>query len=156
MKEGFVLNPQTGRIISKSTSKYRRLVKLGLIDEKNNSKVEKEVIKKVEKTPEPAEPAEPAVQSPKKEEYSEEKLQKLLISKSTDIIQDNLNSFVNTAKRTDQQLDSLVKKMLFEKLMSNKTNKKEKEKFKKEKKTKKTKFKLRKVESSSSESSDSE
>ncbi len=33
MKIGYALNPESGRIISKSTAKYRKLVKLGLISD---------------------------------------------------------------------------------------------------------------------------
>lgn len=153
-KKEYAVNLNTNRLIDKSTAKYRKLKKLGQVQELEREKtvqIEDPKIEVIEKTPEPE------IQSSKKDEYSEEKLQKLLISKSTDIIQDNLNSFVNTAKLTDQQLDSLVKKMLYEKLMNSKSSKKEKEKPKtKKEKKKKSKFKLRKVESSSSESSGSE
>ena len=41
MKEGYVLNPESGRIISKKTAKYRRLVKLGVIAEDESKEIEK-------------------------------------------------------------------------------------------------------------------
>lgn len=146
-KKEYAVNLNTNRLIDKSTAKYRKLKKLGQVQELEKQQSPPQSLNETLK-PEDIETEN------KKDEYSEEKLQKLLINKSTDIIQDNLNSFVNTTKLSDEQLDALVKKMLYEKLMNSKPSKKEKVKPKKEKK-KKSKFKLRKV-SSSEESSDSE
>jgi uncharacterized protein YbcC (UPF0753/DUF2309 family) len=153
MRDGYAINPESGRIISKSTSKYRKLVKLGLInnDESNLKKVEK--VEKVEKE---------ATQSPKElkkvekvekvqDEYSEEKLQKLLVSKSTDIISQNMDKFMDTHKLTDDQVDIMVRKLLYEKLMGQKSKKEPK---KEKTKTKKSKYKLRKAESSEDSDSD--
>jgi hypothetical protein len=81
----------------------------------------------------------------------------LLTEKSTDIIQQNLDRFSNTAKLSDQQLDDLVKQMLYQKLVGQeKPTKKTKKKVTITKPLKKKKYKLKKIQSSSEEESESD
>jgi hypothetical protein len=104
MKEGYALNPETGRIISKTTSKYKKMVKMGLIVEND------EKVKKVEKKPVP----EPEPES--EPEFCETKLQTKIADISTTLIKDNLKSIVKAQKLTDKQMDIMLKKLLFRKL----------------------------------------
>jgi len=152
MKEGYCMNPETNRIISKKTAKYKRLVKLGLIVE-DEPKVEK-----VKETPkEPIKPKpEPVVETkpePEEEEepFDERKLQEKLSEISTDMIQQNLKKVVRAQRLSDSEMDILLKKLLYQKLVKNKPKEEKKVEKKVEKKTKKkAKFKI--IEPSSSES----
>ena len=157
MENPYAINLNTNRLIKKTTAKYKKLYKLGRTREINDTDVG---------TPEtaPPEPTEPepvltttpptSPTSPAHQKYTEEKLQRLLTEKSTNIIQQNLDRFSNTAKLSDQQLDDLVKQMLYQKLVGQeKPTKKTKTKKKVTiaKPLKKKKYKLKKIQSSSSE-----
>ena len=149
-KNEYSINLETNRLIKKNTSKYKRLLKLGKIKqidkhEETEHPVSPEVVEQVKKV-EKVEKVQ--------DDFSEEKLQKLLVSKSTDIISQNMDKFMDTHKLTDEQVDIMVRKLLYEKLMGQ-TSKKEQPK-KEKTKTKKSKFKLRKVESSSESEEESD
>ena len=145
MKEGYVMNPETNRIISKKTAKYKRLVKLGLIVE-DEPKVEK------------IKPKEPIKQEPEPElpepepEFNESKLQEKLSEISTNMIQTNLKKVVQSQKLTDDQMDDMLKRMLYEKLCIKDPDEPKKSPKKKEKKSKTKKAKFKVVEPSSSDS----
>ena len=161
MDNPYAINLNTNRLIKKTTAKYKKLYKLGRTREINDNDVgTPETV-----PPEPIEPSEPVLTttpppsptSPAHLKYTEEKLQRLLTEKSTDIIQQNLDRFSNTAKLSDQQLDDLVKQMLYQKLVGQeKPTKKTKKKVTITKPLKKKKYKLKKIQSSSEEESESD
>jgi hypothetical protein len=127
MKEGHCLNPQTGRIIKKSTAQYRKLVKLGLIEEEPpNATPEpfKEPFKEPEPVPEPI--------SVKTE----------MAKVAVDLVKKNEAQFVDLSKK---ETDKLLRQLLIERLCP-----------KQDKKKKKSKYKLKAPPPSSDESSDSD
>jgi hypothetical protein len=134
----YAKNTNTGRLIKKSTSLYKKLKKLNQVEEINDAveATEKLPIKKVE-----IESDEP--------EYDESTLQTKLAEISTTIIKDNLKAIVKAQKLTDAEMDIMLKKLLFKKLCID-----EPKSPKKVKKVKKPKYKL--VEPSDSESSESD
>lgn len=147
MTIGYALNPQTGRIISKTTSKYKRLVKLGVIveDELKEQKEQKQPQpKQLEEAPEPE-------KQPQEQEFDESKLQEKLADISTEMIQKNLKKVVKAQKLTDGEMDIMLKKMLYKKLCIEPKPKKKSKVQVKPKKKSKPKFVVT-VESSSSES----
>jgi hypothetical protein len=162
MDNPYAINLNTNRLIKKTTAKYKKLYKLGRTREICDNDVGTPVPETA--PPEPTEP-EPVLTttppssptSPVHLKYTEEKLQRLLTEKSTDIIQQNLDRFSNTAKLSDQQLDDLVKQMLYQKLVGQeKPTKKTKKKVTITKPLKKKKYKLKKIQSSSEEESESD
>ena len=162
MDNPYAINLNTNRLIKKTTAKYKKLYKLGRTREINDNDVGTPVPETA--PPEPTEP-EPVLTttpptsptSPAHLKYTEEKLQRLLTEKSTNIIQQNLDRFSNTAKLSDQQLDDLVKQMLYQKLVGQeKPTKKTKKKVTITKPLKKKKYKLKKIQSSSEEESESD
>jgi hypothetical protein len=130
----YAINTETGRLIKKTTSKYKRLFKLGKT-------------KEIPAADEPLPPAEPEPEPEAEPEFTERDLQKKLAEVSTDLIQKNLKKIVKSQKLSDADMDLLVKKMLFKKLCGV-----EPKPEKKEKKQKKVKKKFKLVEPSSSES----
>ena len=116
MKEGYVLNPESGRIISKKTAKYRRLVKLGVIAEDES----KEIEKPNEPTPKTVKFEEPvlAVSTAKQltPEFDERDLQVKMAELTTDMVADNMKKIVRSQKLSDAEYDTLLKKMLYQKL----------------------------------------
>lgn len=127
MKEGHALNPQTGRIIKKSTAQYRKLVKLGLIVEQDEP----------EPTPEPVKDPEP---EPKPISVKTE-----MAVLAVDLVKKNKAQFVDLSKK---ETDKLLRKLLLERLCPKQDKKKPK---------KKSKYKLKtSPPSSSDESSESD
>jgi len=168
MDNPYAINLNTNRLIKKTTAKYKKLYKLGRTREINDNDVGTSVPETVPPTPPEPEP-EPVLTTtpptspthPAHQKYTEEKLQRLLTEKSTDIIQQNLDRFSNTAKLSDQQLDDLVKQMLYQKLVGQekplkKTKTKKKVTIAKPVKKKKKKYKLKDIETSSEEESSSD
>ena len=104
----YAISLKTNRLVKKSTSNYKKLKKLNLVKEIGDQQPPEvePVIEPPKVEPEPVRVVE------QEDTYSEEKLQRLLSEKSTDIIQQNLDKFSNTAKLSDDQLDDLVKKLL--------------------------------------------
>ena len=147
MKEGYVLNPQTNRIISTKTAKYKKLVKLGLIVE-DKPKVEK--VEKPQKVEVKEAVIEPEVEADEEQPFDEAKLQMKLADISTSVVKKNMKQIIKNQKLSDNEYDLLLKKMLYKKLCSDEP--KEKVKPKKVKKPKKNKFKLKEPSSSESES----
>ena len=143
------------RLVLKSTAKYKKLAKLGRVKEieeidKKEPEPEPEASKKTEASiPEPAKKKTPDNNL----DFDESKLQNKLADISTDMIKENLSKIVKSKKLTDDQMDILIKKMLYEKLCIDKPDKKSKPKKKPVKKSKKSKFKI--VEPSSDSESDS-
>ena len=111
----YVENPQTGRLIKKTTAKCKKLVKLGLITLPPEPKVE--AVKVPEPTPEKVEPT-PEPVSLKSE-----------IAKTTvNIVKENINSFRDLNK---EDTDKLLRQLLIDKLCLKKPKKsKTKSKFK--------------------------
>jgi hypothetical protein len=126
----YAINTETGRLIKKTTSKYKKLFKLGRTRE-------------IPAEDEPLPPPKPEPEA----EFNERDLQKKLAEVSTDLIQKNLKKIVKSQKLSDNDMDLLIKKMLFKKLCGV-----EPKPEKKEKKQKKVKKKFKLVEPSSSES----
>ena len=150
MKEGYVLNPESGRIISKTTAKYRRLVKLGVIAE------EVEEVKTPAPTPTPtAKQSTPvlAVSTAKQPtpEFDERDLQVKMAELTTNMVADNMKKIVKSQRLSDVEYDILLKKMLYQKLCMAEPKKSKKGKPKKKAKGKKYKI----VEPSSESESES-
>ena len=123
------INLESGRLIKKSTAKYKKLKKLGKV-------------KEIEEEPEKAIEPEP--------EFNERDLQVKMAELTTDMVANNMKQIIKNQKLSNSEYDILLKKMLYKKLCID-------EKPKKVKKTKKGKKKFKIVEpSSESESSDSE
>jgi hypothetical protein len=129
-KETHILNPSTNRFVLVGSSKYKRLVKEGVI---------KPHVPQPQTQPQPAPSRPPSPESPP----STRSLKKELIKTTTDIVRDNRQDFVDL---TQKQTDALLKRMLYEKLCIDKPNAKKKT-HKKHKK---------KYASSSSDSSDAD
>jgi len=128
----FAINTETGRLIKKTTAKYKRLFKLGKT---------KEIPSSDEPKPKPKPEPEP------EPEFNEQRLQEKLADVSTTMIQKNLKKIVKAQKLSDAEMDLLVKKMLYQKLCVTEPKKEKKPK-------KKKRFKV--VEPSSSEDSESD
>jgi hypothetical protein len=132
MSELYILNPKSQRYISKTSRLYIRLVKEGVI---------------VEPVVEPEALPEPVV-VPQKPPTS---LKKKLAKVAVDVIAENSQELAGTRDLDDDQVDQLLKRMLYEKLCL--TEKKSKRKPKPKPKRKK---KVVVVSSSEEESSDEE
>jgi hypothetical protein len=141
MSNEFAINCKTGRLLKKSTALYRKLKKLGQIKEieieEQQEKPKVEKVKTVEvKAVEPLE--EPV-------EYDPKRLQEKLADISTDLIKDNLKQIVKAHKLSDNEMDDMLRRLLYKKLCIEQPKPKEEKK-----KKKKSKFKI--IESSSSDS----
>jgi hypothetical protein len=151
MSSEFAINLNSGRLIKKTTSLYKKLKKMNRTKE-----IEDEEEPKVEKVKEPShrplvEASHRHVEEPIEEPFNEHKLQEKLADISTDLIKSNLKKVVKAQKLSDAEFDILLKKMLFKKLCINEQPKQPKED---KKKKKKSKFKIVEPSSSDSESSD--
>jgi hypothetical protein len=165
MKIGYALNPESGRIISKSTAKYRKLVKLGLISDEEEPQKGQLTAKKVQKVQltakeEPEEVSgyqltvEESEEEPQKEpEYNEIQLKTKLAAISSKMIKKNLAKVIKAQTLSEADMEIMLKKMLFKRLCIEPEPEKV-AKTKKASKTTRTKFKL--VEPSDSEESDSD
>ena len=157
MSSKYAINLDTQRLVLKSTAKYKKLAKLGRVKEieeteaskKTEPEPEPEASKKTEPEPEPAKKKTPDNNL----DFDESQLQNKLADISTTMIKENLSKIVKSKKLTDDEMDVLIKKMLYEKLCIDKPDKKSKPKKKPVKKSKKSKFKI--VEPSSDSESDS-
>jgi hypothetical protein len=152
MQKGFAMNPITNRIISKTTAKYRKLVKQGIIIEDIDviepPKVEPQKVEKIEPKIEKVkiEPVVKPQKEPIEPEYDESKLQSKLAEISTDLIQKNLKKIVKSQSLSDSEMDLLLRKMLYKKLCIDQPDKPA------IKKVKKSKFKIVQPKTSSDES----
>jgi hypothetical protein len=158
MSSKYAINLDTQRLVLKSTAKYKKLAKLGRVKEieeidkkEPEPEPETEASKKTEASPEPAKKKTPDNNL----DFDESKLQTKLADISTDMIKENLSKIVKSKKLTDDEMDTLIKKMLYEKLCIDKPDKKSKPKKKPVKKSKKSKFKIVEPSSSDSESDSS-
>ena len=126
------INLESGRLIKKSTAKYKKLKKLGKV-------------KEIEEEPEKAIEPEP--------EFNERDLQVKMAELTTDMVANNMKQIIKNQKLSNSEYDILLKKMLYKKLCID-----EPKKPKKVKKTKKGKKKFNKIVEppSESESSDSD
>ena len=133
-----ILNKRTNRMIKRGTQAYRNALKAGDLD-------------LTEPTPPPTPEPEPEPEiEPEPETFDESKLQIKLVELSTDMIQKNMKKIVKAQKLSDQEMDSLIKKMLYQKLCIDEPEPKKA----KPKKAKKKSFKV--VQPSSSKSSESD
>ncbi len=134
MPEQFALNPKSGRYISKSSRLYFKLVNEGIIT--------------VEPTPLPevAEKGQTPCNTPKA-------LKKKLKKVGFEVIAENKSQLEGTHDLNDDELDQLLKRMLYEKLCINEEKTPSK---KKKSKPKPKKKKKRIIVPSSSDESDSE
>ena len=144
MKNLYALSLKTNRLVKKTTSNYRKLKKLGLVKEIDDEDVEPTPVK----APKPAEPeAEPPAP-----EFDERDLQHRVADLTTSMVADNMKKIVKSQKLSDAEYDTLLKKMLYQKLCMNEPKKPKKEKPKKKAKGKKYKI----VEPSSESESESD
>lgn len=130
-----VFNPTTKRYMKVGSQQYNKAVVMG-------------IIKPVEEVKPPPEP------TPPEPEFDESKLQEKLADISTDLIKDNLKKVVKAQKLSNDEMDAMLKRMLFKKLCIEEPKKKPKNKEKPAKKKKKAKFRVVSSSESESESSD--
>ena len=146
MSNEHAINLKTGRLILKKTSLYRKLKKLNLVKEIEEPKVE------IEQPTQPKQPKvevkEVIVETPKPE-YNEALLKETLADLSTDLIKSNLKKVVKAQKLSDNEMDDMLRRLLYKKLC---VDDPQHPKPKEEKKKKKPKPKFKIIESSSSES----
>jgi len=147
----YAISLETNRLIKKSTANYKRLKKLGMVREI-------EPTEKPEPTPTPTptptiEPERPAVTHPQAEpEFDERDLQVKMAELTTDMVAANMKKIVKSQKLSDAEYDTLLKKMLYQKLCAKESTSKPTKPTKP--KTKKKKYKI--VEPSDSDDSDSD
>jgi hypothetical protein len=130
----YAKNTNTGRLIKRSTSLYRKLKKLNQVEELTDatdipSKPVAEAIKSKPQKPhivqtEPDEPDEPDEPEP----FDESKLQSKLADISTDMIKKNMKKIVKAQKLSDKELDIMLKKLLYNKLCIDEPKPKKKKK----------------------------
>ena len=98
-----VLNPRTNRFVKVGTQKYNRLVAEGVI-----------TLKQVEtpKQVEPKEQPEPEKPAP----YDERRLKTTLADITTDMVKENMKEIVKAQTLSDEQMDAMMRKMLYRKL----------------------------------------
>ena len=122
MPNAYAKNTKTGRLIKKSTALYKKLKKLNMVEEID------ELVPIIEKQEIP----EAIEQKIEPEKFDESKLQKELASISTDMIKKNLKTIVKSQKLSDDEFDTMLKKMLYKRLcIEPKTKSKPKKKSKK-------------------------
>ena len=157
-KSEFAINLNSGRLIKKITSLYKKLKKLNKVKEIEDGEQPEVKQPGAQRDEVPrgsaslVEASHRHVEKPVTEEqFSEHKLQEKLADISTDLTKSNLKKVVKAQKLSDAEFDILFKKMLFKKLCINEQPKQPKED---KKKKKKSKFKIIEPSSSDSESSD--
>lgn len=107
----YVLNPKTGRYVKKNSRIGKRLMKEGLVQTETSKQP------KQQEEPEPEEPErEPAACI---SQYDEAKLQHTLADLSTDLIRNNLDKVVKAQSLSNAQMDTMLKRLLYEKLCLN-------------------------------------
>ena len=142
MSNEFAINCKTGRLLKKSTALYRKLKKLNLVKEIENEEPKVEKVKQPEPTCKGS--LEPIVEPV---EYDPKRLQETLADISTDLIKDNLKQIIKNQKLSDNEMDDMLRRLLYKKLCID--EKPKPKQVSKKKKKKKPKFK---IESSSSDS----
>ena len=112
----YAISLKTNRLIKKSTANYRKLKKLGMVREINE--VEEDAStptpKTVEPTPEPVLAVSTAKQPTP--EFDERDLQHRVADLTTSMVADNMKKIVKAQKLSDTEYDTLLKKMLYQKL----------------------------------------
>lgn len=134
----YAISLKTNRLVKKSTANYRKLKKLNLVKEIDQTESPPPMKPPSPERVESTEPDEPV-------EFNERDLQNKMMDISTSVVKKNMKQIIKNQKLSDDEYDMLLKKMLYEKLCLKEP--------KKQPKKKKAKFKI--VEPSS-ESSDSE
>lgn len=145
----YAISLQTNRLIKKSTANYKKLKKLGLV---------REIGSEPTPTPEPEPTPEPQPPTPEPTPgFNERDLQIKMAELTTEMVADNVKKIVKSQKLSDEEYNTLLKKMLYKKLCGDAKPKPTKPKTTKPKITKKKKFKIVEPpsDSDSSESSNS-
>ena len=134
----FAINLNSGRLLKKTTSLYKRLKKLNKVKEIEDGEQPEVKQPGAQRDEEPRgrEASHRHVEEPIEEPFNEHKLQEKLADISTDLIKSNLKKVVKAQKLSDAEFDILLKKMLFKKLCINEQPKQPKEDKKKKKKSK--------------------
>lgn len=138
--ELYAVNINTGRLLKKSTAKYKKLAKLGQVREILPNEIEKP-------QPKPKEPPKPEEKTEEKQ-FNEKDYKAMLKSELENIVAEHKDKFEK--ELTQDKTNALLKQLLYEKLV------KEKKPDKPDKKKKKSKFKIKKIQLSSSDSSESD
>jgi len=146
----YAISLKTNRLVKKSTANYKKLKKLGMVREIGPVEPEPETPPPTpEPEPEPTPVLAVATAKQPTPEFDEHDLQIKMAELTTDMVANNMKKIVKAQKLSDAEYDTLLKKMLYQKLcMDEKPKKPKKEKPKKAKK----KFKI--VEPSSESESD--
>ena len=116
----YALNKNTGRLIKKTTSLYKKLKKLNQVKEIED---DPEVVKV--KTVKPVKPEEPEPVEEPEPEFNELDLQHKMAELTTDMVADNVKKIIRSQSLSDKDYDILLKKMLYEKLCVDKPEKKD-------------------------------
>ena len=155
----YAISLQTNRLIKKSTANYKKLKKLGLVREIGSEPTPGPKIQPTpEPEPQPPEPEPTPEPQPPTPEFNERDLQIKMAELTTEMVADNVKKIVKSQKLSDEEYNTLLKKMLYKKLCGDAKPKPTKPKTTKPKITKKKKFKIVEPpsESESSESSNSD
>ena len=129
----YAISLETNRLIKKSTANYKRLKKLNMVRE----------IEPTEK-PTPTPTPKPTIEPMEKPtpEFDERDLQVKMAELTTDMVAENVRKIVKSQKLSDAEYNTLLKKMLYQKLCVNEpTSKSTKSKIS-VKSTKKKKYKI--------------
>lgn len=156
----YAISLQTNRLIKKSTANYKKLKKLGLVREIGSepTPTPQPPRPKTQPTPEPEPTPEPQPPTPEPTPgFNERDLQIKMAELTTEMVADNVKKIVKSQKLSDEEYNTLLKKMLYKKLCGDAKPKPTKPKTTKPKITKKKKFKIVEPpsDSDSSESSNS-
>ena len=126
----YAISLETNRLIKKSTANYKRLKKLNMVRE----------IEPTEK-PTPTPTPKPTIEPMEKPtpEFDERDLQVKMAELTTDMVAENVRKIVKSQKLSDAEYNTLLKKMLYQKLCVNEPTSKS---TKSKKPTKKKKYKI--------------
>lgn len=141
VKQEYVTNPKTNKKIKVGSKLYKKLLKEGALN-------------KNDKTPEKTD----NIEIGEEPEFNERDLQIKMAELTTNMVADNIKQIVKSQKLSNKEYDTLLKKMLYQKLCLNDNDaiKQKKEPKKKVKKSKKSKYKIVEPETSSDSSDESD
>ena len=156
-----VLNPKTNRMVKVGTAAYKRAVREGHIKTEPTATTEdtsddEEMLKPKQKPKQKSKSKQKPDSDSESSGYNEIDLKTRMSEISTDMIKSNMKKIVKSRQLTPDQLDVLLKKMLYKKLCVDDQKPKPKKPKKKPKKPKKPKLGYRQARHFQSESESSE
>ena len=138
----YAISLETNRLIKKSTANYKRLKKLNMVREiEPTEKPTPTPTPKPTIEPTPTPTPKPTIEPMEKPtpEFDERDLQVKMAELTTDMVAENVRKIVKSQKLSDAEYNTLLKKMLYQKLCVNEPTSKS---TKSKKPTKKKKYKI--------------